>query len=85
MPWFRIVIWLKENKTVHVFRGIRLYDLDIDQVRWEVWEKSEMAFPLSEIMRIDVEILPNDSRTLLRYLREAERQRLDAIKRNRQR
>lgn len=33
-------------------------------------------------MRVDVEILPNDSRSLLRYLREVERQRLEASRRN---
>lgn len=83
MPWFRIVIWLKANRTVQVVRGMRFYELDIDEVRWQVWDKSEKAFPNHEVMRVDVDQLPNDSRSLLEYFREAERQRLEAVKRNR--
>lgn len=82
MPWFRIVVWLKANKTVKVLRGLRFYELNIDEVRIGVWDKSDKAFSEGEVMRVDVEILPNDSRTLLRYLREAERQRLEALRRN---
>jgi hypothetical protein len=82
MPWYRIVIWLKNKDIVRVVRGVPFYELDIDEVRLEVWEKSEKAFPESDVMRVDVEVLPNDSRSLLKYLRESERQRLEAKRRN---
>ena len=81
MPWYRIVIWLKANKTVQVVRGTRFYELDIDETRWEVWDKADRAFPDYDVMRVEVEVLPNDSRSLFKYVREAERQRLEALRR----
>lgn len=82
MPWFRIVIWLKNKNIVRVIRGVRFYELDTDDVRLEVWDKSEKAFLESDVIRVDVEVLPKDSRSLLKYFREMERQRLEAKRRN---
>ena len=82
MPWFRIVVWIKARNIVRVVRGVRFYELSLKEAYFEVWDKSEKAFPEFEIMRVDLEELPNDSRSLRKYLFEAERQRLEALRRN---
>jgi hypothetical protein len=73
---------MSRRNTVRVVRGIRFYDAEIDEVRYQVWQKSEKAFLDLDIECVDVQELPNDSRSLRKYLVEQERQRLEAKRRN---
>jgi hypothetical protein len=80
MAWFRIVLWLRQGESVRVVRGIRFYDKSLQEVHLYMYEKTEEAFPTSNIYRIEVQVLDKNSQTVFEYLQFMEKKRLLARK-----
>jgi hypothetical protein len=73
MPWYRILIWLKElHKPTRIVRGIRHYNQEnIDVMQEEVERLAEETYAKpTEVKGVEVQMLSKNSDAVMKIIKE---------------